>query len=152
MTYALESDIIEEMKGIAFGSAGQVTSDAIAGFLDQADAQINMYLGKRYDTPITGASSLLIVKKIAVDLVVYRASKILNLKKSVPIPHSNIPQEMTAGSAYRESIKTLTMLRDNKLDLPDETEIDSVSGLSSFHTESGNAGIVPFFEKGVDQW
>ncbi len=152
MTYALEADIIKEMKGIGFTSSTQVTSAAISDFLDQADALINMYIGKRYVTPATGSESLLVLKKIAVDIVVYRATKILDLKKSIPIPDSNVIQDITEGSAYRHSIKLLTDIRDNKMDLPDESEINSSGGLASFHTESGNADLTPCFQKGVDQW
>jgi|11BtaG_2_1085332.scaffolds.fasta_scaffold23159_3 phage gp36-like protein len=152
MTYALEADIVEELKGVTFSATSQVTTDAVADFLNQADAVIDMYVGKRYATPLTAAAALLVVKKIAIDIVVYRITKILNLKKSVPVPDSNIPQDITEGSAYRESMKMLTAIRDNKLDLPDETEIDTSGGLGSFHTETGNEDLTPCFQKGVDQW
>jgi len=152
MTYATETDIENELKGIAFGASTVPTSAAVADFLTQADAIINMYLGKRYSTPIVDSDALNIVKKIAIDFVTYRVVKILDLSKSNPIPDSNIIQQIDEGSAYRESMKMLTAIRDNKMDLLGVSEISSAGGLASFHTESGNSEIVPYFQKGVDQW
>ena len=152
MTYATQSDIENELKGVTFTASSQVTASAVGDFLEQADAIIDMHLVKRYTTPITGSDSLLIVKKIAIDIVAYRITKILDLKKSVPIPDNNVIQNITEGSAYRESMKMLIAIRDNKMDLPDETELNAYSPLISFHTETGNNDIEPFFEKGVKQW
>lgn len=152
MTYALAADIVEEMKGISFTSTSSVTDAAVLDFLDQADAEINMYIGKRYATPPTAAEALLLLKKIAIDIVVYRVTKILDLTKSIPIPDKAIPQNITEGTAYRNSIDMLKAIRDDKMDLPGETEINTSGGLASFHTEPGNTGIEPCFEKGVVQW
>lgn len=152
MTYALSSDIVEELKGVSFTSTSQVTDAAVLDFLDQADAEINMYIGKRYTTPPTSSDALLVLKKCEVDIVVYRVTKILDLTKSVPIPDKAIPQEITEGTAYRNSISTLKAIRDGKMDLPGETEINATSSLLSFHTETGNSDICPMWEKGVKQW
>lgn len=152
MPYATSADIIAEIKGFDPDEGSSVTSDAVDDFLTQADAVINMYIGKRYTTPVTATAALEVVKKIAIDIVVYRIAKILNLKKSVPIPDSNIIQEVTEGSAYRESMKMLAAIRDNKMDLPGETETNTAGGLASFHTEAGNLDIEPCFKKGEDQW
>jgi phage gp36-like protein len=151
MTYAVESDIASELKNIPFNASTSVTSNAVCDFLDQADAQINMYIGKRYVTPVTTASSLLVLKKIAVDIVVYRITKILDLTKSIPIPDKAIPQSITEGTAYKQSIDLLIAIRDGKMDLPDEAEINATSGFASYNTEAA-VDNPPVFEKGVDQW
>ncbi len=152
MTYATEANIISELKNITFDVTDPVTSADVATFLDQTDAIIDMHLNKRYTTPVTASEALLIVKKIAIDLVAYRVAKILNLTKSVPIPDQNIIQQVTEGSAYRESMKLLVAMRDGKMDLPGETEVSPAGGIESFHTETGNSGIVPCFNKGKEQW
>lgn len=152
MPYATSADIIAEIKGFDPDEESSVTSDAVDDFLTQADAVINMYIGKRYTTPVTATAALEVVKKIEIDIVVYRIAKILNLKKSVPIPDSNIIQEVTEGSAYRDSMKMLAAIRDNKMDLPGETETSAAGGLASFHTEAGNLDIEPCFKKGEQQW
>lgn len=152
MTYATSSDIENELKGISFTATSSVTTGAVSDFLDQADAVIDMHIAKRYATPVTASESLLVLKKIAIDLVVYRVAKILDLKKSVPIPDSKVIQDITNGDAYKESMKLLAAIRDNKMDLPGQDELNSNVGLRSLHTEAGNSDIVPFFEKGVEQW
>lgn len=152
MTYATASDINNELKQITFSATSAVTEGAVLDFLDQADAVIDMYISQRYATPVTASASLLVLKKIAIDIVVYRVAKILDLKKSVPIPDGNIIQDITNGDAYKESMKLLIAIRDNKMDLPSEEKINGASGIGSFHTESGNEDIEPFFKKGVDQW
>ena len=151
MTYATEADITAELKNITFGSTKSVTNDALSGFLAQADAQINMFIGKRYATPATAADSLQVLKKIAVDIVVYRVTKILDLSKSIPVPDNTIPQNITEGTAYKQSIDILKAIRDDKMDLPGETELNVNSGLASFNTETG-VDNDPVFQKGVTQW
>lgn len=151
MTYATEADIEAELKGFLFTASSSVTATAIADFLDQADAQINMFIGKRYATPATAAESLLVLKKVAVDIVVYRVTKILDLTKSIPIPDKAIPQNITEGTAYRQSIDLLAAIRDNKMDLPGETGLNASYGLASYNTETG-VDNPPVFQKGVDQW
>jgi phage gp36-like protein len=152
MTYATQANITSELKGIVFDSSSQVKAADITEFLDQADAQIDMYIGKRYDTPVTGTKSLNILKKIAIDIVVYRVTKILDLSKSTPIPEAGVVQDITEGSAYRESMKMLVAIRDNIMSLPDATLANAVSGLGSFHTESANSDITPVFDRELQQW
>lgn len=152
MTYATQANITSELKGVIFSTTSQITSAAILEFLDQADAVIDMYVGKRYDTPVTGTKSLNLLKKIAIDIVVYRVTKILDLSKSIPIPEAGVIQDITEGSAYRESMRMLKDIRDNVMSLPDATLINTTSGFGSFHTEALNSDIVPVFDKELQQW
>lgn len=153
MTYAVESDIEAELKNIDFSAASsQVTSINVSSFITQADALIDMYIGKRYDTPVTNSKALSVIKKIAIDIVVYRIVKILDLSKSIPIPDQQIIQDITEGSAYRESINLLKAIRDDKMDLPGETLLEAGSALQSFHSETVNSNITPVFDKELKQW
>lgn len=152
MTYATQANITSEMKGIVFDTTSQVKAADIAEFLEQADAMIDMYIGQRYTLPIAGSKSLLILKKIAIDLVVCRVNKILDLSKSNPIPADGVVQDITEGSAYRESMKLLMAIRDNKADLPDTASTSETAGLASFHTEPANIDIVPTFDRELQQW
>lgn len=152
MTYATQANITSELKGVVFSASSQITSAAVLEFLDQADAIIDMYVGKRYDTPVTGTKSLNLLKKIAIDIVVYRVTKILDLSKSIPIPDSGVIQDITEGSAYRESMRVLKDIRDNVMSLPDATLLNTTSGLGSFHAEALNSEILPVFDKELQQW
>lgn len=152
MTYATIDDIEAELKGINFTTTSQVTSTAVNNFLLQTDALINSYIYERYELPITGVESLEILKKIEIDFVVWRVSKILDLTKSEPIPAGGVPQEITEGSAYRESMALLASIKANKNDLPDATEINPTSPLASFHSDPNNLNITPFFDMESQQW
>lgn len=153
MSYCTAANVTSELKNVTFNASSSVTSAAVLEFIDQADAIIDMHIAQRYSAPVTsGAKSLNILKKISIDLVVYRIAKILNLSKSVPIPDQKVIQEITEGSAYRESMKLLVAIRDNLMNLPDATLLDSTSGLASFHTETGNSEIVPVFDREEQQW
>ena len=153
MSYCSSVDISVELKHMKLGDANsQVKTADVEDFIDQADAVIDMYVGKRYETPIVGVKSLQILRKISIDLVTYRVVKILDLSKSNPIPDAQVVQEITEGSAYRESMKILKDIRDNLMSLPDATLLDSAGGLASFHTEAGNSEITPFFDITKQQW
>jgi phage gp36-like protein len=151
MTYAVLADIEAELKKVVFTANSPINIDAINDFLDQADALINMYIGNRYATPVTAPQSILVLKKIEIDIVVYRYAKITNLKRSVNIPDERPIQDITEGSSYKESMKLLAGIRDNIFDLPDSTPVRPSSGLASYHTEPGNDDE-PVFKKGVEQW
>lgn len=153
MAYATQANIEHELKNIVFVADGGkgVTVTALAEFLEQTDALIDMYVGKRYSTPISGTKSLNLLKKIAIDIVVYRVTKILDLSKSIPIPEAGVIQDITEGGAYRESMRILRDIRDNVMSLPDATLLNASSGLSSYQTEAGNS-YVPVFDKELQQW
>ncbi len=153
MSYSTTADIQKELKQIPLDDTSQVTESAVEGFITQADAIIDMYLGGRYTTPVTGGvKSLSVLQKISIDFVTYRVAKILDLSQSNPIPDGDIIQTINEGSAYRESMKMLIAIRDNIMSLPDATLLDTAGGLASFHTESGNSEIVPYFDKESQQW
>lgn len=151
MTYAVQADIENEFKRVSFDDPNDAISNvALSDFLDQADSVINMYIEKRYLLPIVSSNALLVLKKIAIDIVAYRVTKILSLTKSVPIPDGRVVQEITEGTAYRESMNLLKGIGSNDFDLPGEDLKNPASGLSSFHVDNPN--IAPIFQKGVDQW
>lgn len=155
MTYAIEEDIQNELKRIVIGGDTGVTRNAIVDFLTQEGAKIDAFIGKRYTTPIVLADdpkSFALLKKIEIDFVVYRVTKILNLSRSVPIPEKGVTQDITEGSAYRESMKMLQQIKDGKLDLPDSDLINSSAGFGSFHSESINSDVVPCFDRTAQQW
>jgi phage gp36-like protein len=150
MTYSAVTDIENELKNTTFSSTSIVTSTAVSDFISQADATIDMYLSKRYSLPITDATALIVLKNISIDIVTFRVAKILDLKKSGSIPDNHVVQDITNGDAYKESMRKLVAIRDGVMDLIGETAITPQSSLSSLQYE--NSDLVPFFQKGVDQW
>lgn len=148
MPYCTPSDISSEFKNISFAAGSDITEAEVTQFIVETDALINAHLAPRYETPITGAEALSIVKKISIDYVAFRVAKVLNLKKSVPLPGKDIVQELNEGVAYQESKAILESLKTGTMELPDAVK-KSLSGLSSYQSTNS---IEPVFERGVDQW
>lgn len=149
MTYALESHIVGEMKGVTFSSSSFVTTSKISEILDEADAEINGYINARYNLPITDSSALLFLRKIAIDIVVYRVSKILEIKSSKPIPDGRIIQDISSASTYRQAIKVLEGIRDGKNQLYGATLKSSVGNVKSYNNTNN---IEPQFKVDEQQW
>lgn len=151
MTYATQVDIENEFKRISFNDTNDVVSStALAGFLDQTDAFIDMYLEDRYNLPIVSSGALLVLKKIAVDIVVCRVRGIVDLTKSNPFASENVKQDSTSTKGCCDNNATLNMIKNGRMKLPGEELKDPTGGLSSFHAE--NITIEPVFKKGVTQW
>jgi phage gp36-like protein len=150
MPYATVADITSEFKDIDFSASNAaVTTTEVEKFLTETDALINATVANRYTTPITGTISLLIVKKIEIDIVCCRVAKILNLKKEVPTPNNSIVQEMNYGAACKKSEKLLEDISSGGLELPDAPVSDSSPGISSYNADNN---ILPIFERDTKQW
>ena len=151
MAYATVSEVESEFKKMDFADANAgVDTAEVTRFLDEEQARINSCIGTRYVVPVTGgAEALLLLKKILIDLVVFRIVKILNIRKAVPVPDSNIIQEITEGTAYREALKILDHLAKGTKVLIDAELLSSSSGLKSY---TASNVVCPVFEKDKKQW
>lgn len=132
--YCDSDDITANLRGVTFGASSVVTSSALADIISQESAVIDQHLRGRYTLPVSDATALLWLKKIAIDLVVYRVSKILQPKNPAPVPE-NATQEISHSTAYREAMKMLRNILDGKMSLPGETE-KSVSFFKSSAVDS----------------
>ena len=151
MSYVDVAGITSEFKNIDFTATGAVLStDEVTQFILETSAVIDSRLSSRYVTPITGTISLLIVRKICIDFVAFRVAKILNLKKSLPLPEKLIVQELNEGSAYVESRNMLDSLQNGSVTLPDAVRVATTeTGLSSYNTTNS---ITPTFKRSTYQW
>jgi len=154
MPYANICDVETEFRGIKFDADADsgVKPNTVEKFLEQDEAFIHTYIAERYPTPVTSTEGAQILKKIEVQLVSFRIDKIISLTGSRPVPKAGIIQSNDRELCYKEAIKYLEAIRDNKMNLPGTEEIVPDAGLASFHTEPGNDDIVPFFDKEVQQW
>lgn len=59
MGYCVLADVQAEFKNITFNSGSNVTDTAVNGFIAQASALIDSYIGQRWVTPLTGDTSTL---------------------------------------------------------------------------------------------
>lgn len=143
MAYCTNTDVSSEFKGITFSSSTPVTADEVTEFIAQSDAVIDGYLNNKYVTPITGASSLAIVKMISIYMVSKRVKAILRVK-------TGGTGETENRGDFEDMAKSLINdLKSSKLNLPDATLVQSGGGIDSYT----NTNDVPhIFDRDKDQW
>lgn len=146
--YCTSSDIVENIKDGVFSSSTAVTSSALSAMIAQESAVIDQHVTPRYTLPLSDASALLFLKKICIDLVVYRVTKVLQPKTATPAPDGSIVQDISHSSAYREAMKMLKSIMDGKMTLPGEA-VKSVSFFGSTGVDDDHEGE---FESGERQW
>lgn len=146
MAYCTVADIQGEFKAATFGATSSPTDTTVTGFIAQAGAEIDATLGLKYATPITGATSLLIVKQIAIDLVAARVKNILEVKSPIAQGQQAIKGDDSATAA-RKRLKAIIV--GQELTLPDATILSSNDGVESFDVSNGEEFV---FQKGVKQW
>jgi len=148
MTYAAVADIQNEFRKITFDGSSDFTDVRIQGFLDEADAQINLCLSNKYVIPITGVQSLLVLKRIEIAIVSARVAAIIDLKQ-YQNQDKVIKQEFNKRDYATESMKLLKDLQEEKITLIDADLINSDYGMSSTLIDDC---IQPIFKKYKDQW
>lgn len=154
MAYCTRDNVTSVFKNLNVEASGTaIIQSELDDWIDEAGAYIDSYIGSRYALPVTGASTLLLLRGICVDLVAYKVAVTLNLKNDRSLPNGNVVQELSHSSPYREAIKFLKAIKDGKAALPDEDTELSASGLSSLYTESDyDIDINPVFKKTEQQW
>lgn len=120
--YATKADIELNLKGVTFSASTSVTSDGLVAMISQESSVIDQHISSRYALPITEASALLFLKKICIDLVVYRVTKVLQPKNATPIPQDKAIQDISHSSVYREAMRMLRSVSDGSIALPVEEQ------------------------------
>jgi phage gp36-like protein len=144
MSYATVQYIEEEFKDVEFTSTSALTDTEVTRFLEEADAEIDMNLGTRYQTPITGTQALIIMRIIAIWLVKSRVSEILRIKTG------RIESDQDGGSDPAERAREmLTKISQGKLNLTDATLANSYDGVRSYTSENA---IEHVFDTETTQW
>lgn len=150
MSYATVSDITSEFRELTVTTTSPITTAEVERFLLEADALIDTKLSNRYTVPIvSGSVSLVLLRKIEIDIVAYRIASILNLKKEVPLPDKTILQDLNYTASYKVSMKLLDDLFSGKILLPDATIKTDSSGFADYNYAND---IGPIFERDTKQW
>lgn len=154
MTYCSRDNVTSVFKNLDVDVSGTaIIQSELDDWIEEASAYMDSFLAVQYSLPITGTSSLIMLRGICVDLVAYKVAITLNLKNDRSLPNGNIVQELSHASPYREAIKFLKSLKDGKVYLPDELPEETVGGLSSLYTEADyDTDINPIFKKTDQQW
>lgn len=145
--YCLESDIVENLRGVTFGVSTPVTSTALGNMIDQESQVIDQHIQALSTIPVTDVDALIFLKKICIDLVIYRVTKVLRPKNIEPIP-KNATQDISHASSWRVSMMMLKDLKDGVTTLPNTTIESKTFVSSTLNTENFES----IFERNVKQW
>lgn len=143
MAYSLNADVIDEFKSIDTTN-GKITTAKIDEWISQADAYIDGRVGLIYDTPVTGANSLSILKWISIGLTAQRIAQVLATKSITPKGEQCIPKDLIKEAEFK-----LGLIANRKLILDDATEKSSTSGVSSY---TGENTVNRAFDQSKQQW
>ena len=147
--YATEADIVENLSGVSFRAGKPVTDIALNNILAQESQVIDQHIQQRYELEITDVDALIFLKKICIDLVIYRVTKIIRPRTIEPVPGAKTnTQEISHSSAFRVSMKMLVDIQDGVKTLPN-IDLKARTFVSST-LQSDN--VQQTFEKDKIQW
>lgn len=145
MAYSTVANIESEFKDIDFSASTTITDTEVGVFIDEADAFIDASIDNRYEVPVTGAASLLILKTISIWLVKARILSILSVKT----PQDKTKQDPDGPTLRKDALKMLEMISKGQLTLIDATLVDTEGGMVSHLM---NETIQKQFKTNQDQW
>jgi len=145
--YCLEADILENLRGLTIGAATPVTTIALGNMIDQESQVIDQHIQSRFTVPPVDADALVFLKKICIDLVIYRVTKVLRPMNIEPIPNK-ATQDISHASAWKISMQMLKDLQSGETVLPNTDVTAKVFVSSTLETD----GVEATFKKDVRQW
>lgn len=148
MGYCAEADVKNEFRSLAVASGSVITSEKIAEWISQATAEIDGRLSTKYVVPVTGESSLAILKNICTWLVSDRVAKIMELHASPPMQGDVKVVKVGTGTA-KDARAMLEDIMNNKIVLIDATLKSSSGGIQSRNVSCNQQHQ---FKRNRDQW
>lgn len=145
MAYSTNSQVAGEFKNISFSASTPVTDTEVDRFIEEIDQYIDSRIGKKYEVPVTGSASIIILRQISIWLVADRVKKILEIKN---VNSKAVAQGVRPG-LYEEAMEMLDDIVDGDLLLPDATLLSSGDGFDSYTYANS---IDPTFKRNTDQW
>lgn len=144
MSYAALSDVQAEFPHITFNSTTKVKDVDVTRFCDEADAEIDSKLYARYQTPITGTQSIVLMRMLEIWIVKDRIQALLQVKS--PDPKTDQGGQM--GLRDR-AMKKLDALASGAESLTDAPVRNPSNGVKSYTNDNE---IDHVFQQGVTQW
>ncbi len=148
--YCVEADIVENLRGVSFGANTPVTTTALGNMIDQESQVIDQHIQGRYTIPVVDVDALVFLKKICIDLVIYRVTKVLRPKNIEPIPNK-ATQDISHASAWRVSMKMLKDLRAGDSVMPN-TDLKGKTLVSSTQESDNTIASDSTFLRNTRQW
>jgi len=147
--YATEAQIEANLKGADFSAANStVDSAAMVDLIAEESTVIDQHIQAHYTLPVTDADSLIFLRKICIDLVVYRVAKILMPREQKFLPDGKIIQDISYSGAWRKAMAMLKEISKGDLTLPGQVVEAKTFVSSTLETD----GVVQIFERNVKQW
>lgn len=147
--YATEAQIEANLKGVDFSAANStVDSAALVEILEEESQVIDQHIQPNYTLEITDVDALIFLRKICIDLVVYRVAKILMPREQKFTPDGKVIQDISYSGAFRKAMKMLKDLLERKIALPNIPVKSRVFVSSTLDTDN----VTQTFEKDVRQW
>ena len=147
--YATEAQIEINLKGVDFSEANaDVDTAALTAILAEESQVIDQHIQPNYTLPITDADALIFLRKICIDLVIYRVAKILMPREQKFLPDGRVIQDISYSGAWHKAMKMLKELLERKIALPNISVKSRVFVSSTLDTDN----VTQTFEKDVRQW
>lgn len=148
MAYCTSAQVASEFKGIDFGAAGsKVSSAEVDEFIAEEELRIDSYLSKRYEVPISQATSpkaFIFVRGICRRLVSARVASIIKVKAK-----SDDAEKDSKNNGSSSIWKNLRDIAEGKADLPSDATFKKASTTKRFHVEQGEKNV---FDMEKDNW
>jgi phage gp36-like protein len=146
VAYAAHADVSAEFKNTTFGSDTTPTATVVTEWIVQEENLIDAWVGKRYETPVSGATAALsILKRLSVQMVAHRIREYLGLKNQ----DEKLTQFQNPSNKYAAALKQLEQIAKGDMPLPGATLLSTNAGVESFNVDEEEEHQ---FEKGEDQW
>lgn len=145
MAYCTVTQVAEEFKDVSFDAGTTVTDARVTRFIEEAGAEIDSVLSRRYQVPITGTNALIVVRQVAIGLVAGRVKEIMRVKAS----DESKNQEGRGGDTASLARKLLSQIATGDVKLIDAIEASADQGVRSFVVSEG---VEHLFKRGEDQW
>lgn len=145
MAYCTSAQVTAEFKDLPVTVNSSITEAKIDRFIEEADAEIDGQLGLKFETPIAGATALIIMRKISILLVTARIKEILQVKTAV----EDVNQDGRAGSLRKQAQAMIDKILKGTLALPGATLLSTAGGVRSFAVDED---LEHTFKKGESQW
>ena len=146
--YATEAQIIANLKGLVVAGGSTITTAILAEILAEESQVIDQHIQPNYTLDITDADALIFLRKICIDLVVYRVAKILMPKEQKFTPDGKVIQDISYSGAWNKAMKMLKDLLSREIALPNVPVKSRVFVSSTLDT----CNIKATFEKDKRQW
>ena len=146
--YATEAQIIANLKGLVVGASNTITTAILSDILAEESQVIDQHIQPNYTLDITDADALIFLRKICIDLVVYRVAKILMPKEQKFTPDGRPIQDISYSGAWNKAMTMLKNLLIREIALPNISVKSRVFVSSTLDSDN----VTQTFEKDVRQW